>query len=76
MMTSSPSAPQPLLDKLTELLLSMSYSDSVARPLLDLEGLKAWVPGRVSGYKPLDAAATALHFYDPEGNIVAGEYRP
>ena len=33
-----------------ELLLGMSYADADVRPLLDLEGLKAWVPGRVSGY--------------------------
>ena len=31
-----------------ELLLAMSYGDADVRPLLDLEGLKAWVPGRVT----------------------------
>src|SRR5688572_30257282 len=36
-----------------ELLLAMSYADAEIRPLLDLEGLKAWVPGRVSGYAQL-----------------------
>jgi phosphonate transport system substrate-binding protein len=76
MMTSGPSARPESLQKLTDLLLSMSYSDPEARPLLDLEGLKAWVPGRVSGYGPLDAATDALHFYDAEGNIVAADYRP
>lgn len=39
-----------------ELLLQMSYGDAEVRPLLDLEGLKAWVPGRVTGYAPLAAA--------------------
>jgi phosphonate transport system substrate-binding protein len=39
-----------------ELLLSMSYADADVRPLLDLEGLKAWVPGRVSGYSLLAEA--------------------
>ena len=39
-----------------DLLLGMSYSDAEVRPLLDLEGLKQWVPGRVSGYVPLAAA--------------------
>jgi phosphonate transport system substrate-binding protein len=34
----------------------MSYSDADVRPLLDLEGLKQWVPGRVSGYGQLAAA--------------------
>ncbi len=34
----------------------MSYGDAEVRPLLDLEGLKAWVPGRVTGYAQLAAA--------------------
>ena len=34
----------------------MSYADPEVRPLLDLEGLKQWVPGRVSGYPQLAAA--------------------
>jgi len=76
MMTGGPSADPAALKKLTDLLLSMSYSDAEARPLLDMEGLKAWVPGRTSGYGPLDAATDALHFYDAEGNIVAADYRP
>ena len=28
----------------------MSYSDPEVRPLLDLEGLKQWQPGRTEGY--------------------------
>jgi ABC-type phosphate/phosphonate transport system substrate-binding protein len=39
-----------------ELLLGMSYADAEVRTLLDLEGLKQWVPGRVSGYAALAAA--------------------
>lgn len=39
-----------------ELLLGMSYDDPDVRPLLDMEGLKAWVPGRTSGYAPLERA--------------------
>ena len=39
-----------------ELLLAMSYADAEVRPLLDLEGLKAWVPGRVTGYAQLAQA--------------------
>jgi ABC-type phosphate/phosphonate transport system substrate-binding protein len=47
-----------------ELLLSMSYSDADVRPLLDLEGLKQWVPGRVDGYAPLSAAVDRLGTID------------
>lgn len=39
-----------------ELLLAMSYDDPEARPLLDMEGLKAWKPGRTSGYALLERA--------------------
>ena len=39
-----------------ELLLGMSYDDAEARPLLDLEGLRAWRPGRTSGYALLERA--------------------
>jgi ABC-type phosphate/phosphonate transport system substrate-binding protein len=45
-----------LVARFRELLLGMSYADPDIRPLLDLEGLKAWVPGRVSGYAQLSEA--------------------
>jgi phosphonate transport system substrate-binding protein len=40
-----------------ELLLNMTYGDAEVRRLLDLEGLKQWVPGRLTGYAQLEAAA-------------------
>jgi ABC-type phosphate/phosphonate transport system substrate-binding protein len=39
-----------------DLLLGMSYADAEVRTLLDLEGLKQWVLGRVSGYAALTSA--------------------
>jgi len=39
-----------------EALLSMSHDDPAVRPLLDLEGLRAWMPGRTTGYAQLDRA--------------------
>jgi phosphonate transport system substrate-binding protein len=47
-----------------ELLTSMSYADADVRPLLDLEGLKQWVPGRVDGYAQLSAAVDRLGTID------------
>lgn len=44
------------IGRFRELLLSMSYDDPQVRPLLDLEGLKKWLPGRVSGYDALNRA--------------------
>lgn len=37
-------------------LLAMSWDDPAVRGLMDMEGLKAWVPGRTSGYLPLARA--------------------
>ncbi len=45
-----------LVDRFVELLLAMSYDDPAVRPLLDMEGLKAWRPGRTSGYQQLERA--------------------
>ena len=42
--------------KFRELLLAMSYDDARVRPLLDMEGLKIWKPGRTSGYAQLARA--------------------
>lgn len=44
------------IPRFRELLLAMSYDDPEVRPLLDMEGLKAWLPGRTSGYALLERA--------------------
>ena len=49
-------AETPATAKLRELLLAMSYDDPAVRPLLDMEGLKAWLPGRTTGYALLERA--------------------
>jgi len=49
-------APAQQVHRFRELLLGMSYSDPEVRPLLDMEGLKQWQPGRTEGYAALDAA--------------------
>jgi ABC-type phosphate/phosphonate transport system substrate-binding protein len=45
-----------MVAKFRELLLSMSYDDPEVRPLLDMEGLKVWMPGRTTGYQLLERA--------------------
>lgn len=47
-----------------ELLLDMSYADPHVRRLLDLEGLKQWLPGRTGGYALLSAAADRKGYLD------------
>jgi len=56
-----------------ELLLAMSYGDPEVRPLLDLEGLKQWVPGRVTGYTQLAAAVDRFGTIDTFVNSVAAQ---
>lgn len=46
----------PAVARFRELLLAMSYDDPEVRPLLDMEGLKAWRPGRTTGYALLERA--------------------
>jgi phosphonate transport system substrate-binding protein len=75
-MTLVDTAPAELADRFVELLLSMSYADSAVRPLLDLEGLKAWCPGRTEGFAQLETAITAAGFYDAAGAVTAPDYEP
>jgi phosphonate transport system substrate-binding protein len=75
-MTVGPDAPAAAAARFGELLLAMSYADAAVRPLLDLEGLTAWLPGRTSGYAALEAAVDAAGFYDREGHVTATGYRP
>jgi ABC-type phosphate/phosphonate transport system substrate-binding protein len=75
-MTVGPGAPAALIDRFSELLLGQSYADPTVRPLFDLEGLKAWCPGRTEGYAPLEAAVDTFGFYDREGHVTAADYRP
>jgi hypothetical protein len=65
-----------MVERFRQLLLGMSYADPALRPLLDLEGLKAWCAGRTSGYEPLESAVDAFEFYDGAGNVTARDYRP
>jgi phosphonate transport system substrate-binding protein len=75
-MTVGPRAPSEVVEHFSTLLLGMSYADPALRPLLDLEGLKAWCAGRTAGYQPLEHAVDALGFYDPAGHVTARDYRP
>ena len=48
-------------------LFAMRYEDPKHREMMDLEGLKAWLPGRTSGFGPLSAAVTAERFFESTG---------
>jgi ABC-type phosphate/phosphonate transport system substrate-binding protein len=73
--TVSPGAPAEQVARFGQLLMSMSWDDAAVRPLLELEGLRAWLPGRTSGYDALVRATDDERFYSPEGVILASDYR-
>jgi ABC-type phosphate/phosphonate transport system substrate-binding protein len=47
-----------------EALFSMRYDDPEHRQMMDLEGLKAWMPGRTTGFRALSAAVLAEGFFE------------
>ncbi len=57
-------APSELVERFRALLLGMSYANAEVRPLLDMEGLKQWLPGRTSGYEQLAAAVDRFGMID------------
>ncbi|HEY9483805.1 MAG TPA: PhnD/SsuA/transferrin family substrate-binding protein [Micromonosporaceae bacterium] len=75
-MTAGPLADGALVDDFVALLLGMSYGDAEVRPLLDLEGLTRWMPGRIDGYAALETAVDEAAFYSADGQISATDYRP
>jgi ABC-type phosphate/phosphonate transport system substrate-binding protein len=58
-------APAASVARFRELLLGMRYEDASVRPLMDMEGLKQWRPGRTSGYALLEEAVDAFGTIEP-----------
>lgn len=75
-MTVVDTAPRDLAGRFGGMLRSMSYADPEVRPLFDLEGLRAWRPGRTTGYASIEAAVGECGFYDSAGGILARGYSP
>jgi phosphonate transport system substrate-binding protein len=73
--TTSPGAPEAAVGRFIELLLQMQWDDPQVRPLLELEGLRAWRRGRTSGYALLARAVDDQGFYTHDGRILAADYR-
>jgi phosphonate transport system substrate-binding protein len=51
-------------DAFVEALLGMSFQDPEVRTLMEMEGLKRWLPARTSGYAQLEKAVKIFGFYD------------
>ena len=62
--TVAPSFPTAQAERWTKVLLSMNYENPAHREMMDMEGLKAWLPGRASGYAALDAAVREQGFFE------------
>jgi ABC-type phosphate/phosphonate transport system substrate-binding protein len=45
-------------------LFAMRYDNPAHREMMDLEGLKAWLPGRTTGFEALTAAVAAERFFE------------
>lgn len=73
--TTSPGAPEGLIERFVTLLLSMRWDDPQVRPLLELEGLREWRTGRTSGYAQLARAVDNENFYSRDGRILNADYR-
>ena len=44
-------------------LFKMSYENPAHRAMMDMEGLKAWLPGRTNGYQALTEAVVEQNFF-------------
>ncbi len=73
--TTSPNAPTALVAKFVDLLQAMRWDDARVRPLLELEGLRQWLPGRTSGYAALLTAVDEDGFYSTDGRVLHADYR-
>lgn len=47
-----------------EALFAMRYDNPAHREMMDLEGLKAWLPGRTTGFAALQEAVEAFRYFD------------
>lgn len=61
--TALASLPEELETGFVEGLLAMDYGDPAVRRMMDLEGLKRWVPGRTEGYEVVERAMEEQGFF-------------
>lgn len=71
---SGPHASDELLDRFTELVLEMRWEDPQVRPLMELEGLREWMPGRFDSKGVLERAVAEQGFYSVSGEILREDY--
>ena len=52
-----------------ETLYSMSYDNPAHREMMDMEGLKTWLPGRTSGFAALADAVERQRYFDEHAHV-------
>lgn len=62
--TGRPGLDQDRIDQFTTVLMKMDYDKPEDKEILDLEGLKEWIPGRTSNYEEIRQAVDYLDFFD------------
>ena len=55
--------PSDVEEEWLKVLYSMSYDNPQHREMMDMEGLKQWLPGRTTGFGPLGYAVEQLSFF-------------
>lgn len=64
--TALESFPRAEEERWTQVLFRMSYQNPAHREMMDMEGLKAWLPGRTTGYGVLAEAVRDQCFFEGE----------
>lgn len=65
------SFPQEEEQQWLDALFKMDYNNPDHRKMMDMEGLKQWLPGRTEGYAILTEAVNQQHFFDQKAEEVA-----
>lgn len=61
--TAAPDLSDEVLNKFTETLSHMDYNNENHKEMMDMEGLKEWVEGRLSGFEQIKGANEYLGFF-------------
>ena len=56
--------PKDIEKNFLDVLFSMSYDNPKHREMMDMEGLKEWMPGRTTGFGPLSDAIEKQRFFE------------
>jgi ABC-type phosphate/phosphonate transport system substrate-binding protein len=64
-------SPEARIQPFVDTLLAMSFQDPKVRVLMELEGLKQWLPARTSGYAQLENAVQRFHFCSSAASTAA-----